>query len=85
MSMSPFPPDITKDIAKITNEIYYCLGQIHLAPSEFGKVDMRGTRNVGIDRLRDAAKELHRIANQIEILEKKLRDDWELVKAVESI
>lgn len=41
MSMSKFPPDITKDIAKLTQGIYYCIGQIHLSPGEFDKVDMR--------------------------------------------
>lgn len=85
MSMSKFPPDITKDIAKLTSGVYYCLGQIHLVPGEFDKVDMKGARNVGIDRLRDAAKELHRLANQVEILEREIRDAWELTKAVESV
>lgn len=85
MSISKFPPDILQKIGKISREVYYAIGQLHLAPAELQKVDMKGTRNVGIDRLRDAAKEFHRIANQIEILEGQLRDDWELTKMVDSI
>lgn len=58
--------EIERDLEPVLSEAMSAIGQMFIAPSELGKTDMGGRRDIGVYRFSEAAKMFRWCADRIE-------------------
>lgn len=67
-------------VRDIITEIFSAMAQFHLAFGETHKIDMFGSRNVGLMRFKYASEQLRWVADRIDDISSLIQKDLEEVK-----